>query len=168
MELQMTFSMKVHNVSIGRPQSEHCQRCLDPRSSAGSPFVGDYRRASVIYDVACVERKHSDVAVHLRFYNAMRADGVPTGVHRFECCICKILETMPKKTKADSILPPPTFISIRLSISLDQLRRFCHPLECSLRTTDSGRSCAGATGHDAMSVSQTDAGFVQVGAVKAS
>ena len=45
-------------------------------SSIGSPFVGDYRRASVVHDVACDTRKQPHEAVHLMFYNAMRADGV--------------------------------------------------------------------------------------------
>ena len=42
----------------------------------GSPFVGDYRRASVIHDVACVEKEEPHKAVHLMFYHAMRADQV--------------------------------------------------------------------------------------------
>lgn len=45
-------------------------------SSIGPPFVGDYRRASVIHDVACEERREPHDEVHLVFYNAMRADGV--------------------------------------------------------------------------------------------
>lgn len=45
-------------------------------SLIGSPFVGDYRRASVVHDVACDNRKQPHEAVHLMFYYAMRADGV--------------------------------------------------------------------------------------------
>jgi hypothetical protein len=45
-------------------------------ATVGSPFVGDYRRASVIHDVACGQRRQPHEAVHLMFYSAMRADGV--------------------------------------------------------------------------------------------
>jgi len=42
----------------------------------GSPFVGKYRKASVIHDVYCVtkERPHKDT--HRMFYEAMLASGV--------------------------------------------------------------------------------------------
>ena len=45
----------------------------------GPPFVGDYRRASVVHDVACEKRlaRHQDV--HLMFFRAMRADDVAWG-----------------------------------------------------------------------------------------
>lgn len=42
----------------------------------GSPYVGEYRRASVVHDVACNEEKRSWQSVHRMFYTAMRADGV--------------------------------------------------------------------------------------------
>lgn len=48
----------------------------------GSPFVGKYRRASVIHDVACVERTQTHEAVHRMFYEAMLRDGVAKGKAR--------------------------------------------------------------------------------------
>ena len=42
----------------------------------GSPFTGDYRRASVVHDYYCDVRTEPSDAVHLMFYNACRADGV--------------------------------------------------------------------------------------------
>lgn len=42
----------------------------------GSPFVGRYRRASVIHDVFCKTKALPDFLVHKMFYNAMLADGV--------------------------------------------------------------------------------------------
>ena len=45
----------------------------------GSPFVGKYRRASVIHDVACVERTQPHELVHYMFYEAMLRDGVSKG-----------------------------------------------------------------------------------------
>jgi len=45
-------------------------------STVGSPYVGNYRRASVIHDVACEDQTEPSEAVHLTFYHAMRCDGV--------------------------------------------------------------------------------------------
>jgi hypothetical protein len=42
----------------------------------GSPFTGDYRRASVVHDYYCDVRTEPSDAVHLMFYYACRADGV--------------------------------------------------------------------------------------------
>lgn len=44
-------------------------------SVVGPPFVGDYRRASVLHDVACGEKTRPDKEVHRMFYDAMVADG---------------------------------------------------------------------------------------------
>lgn len=48
-------------------------------SMTGSPFVGKYRRASVLHDVACVERSQKHELVHYMFYEAMLFDGVEKG-----------------------------------------------------------------------------------------
>jgi hypothetical protein len=45
-------------------------------STNGSPFVGDYRRASVLHDVHCSLRTEPHKAVHRMFYDAMLCDGV--------------------------------------------------------------------------------------------
>ena len=45
-------------------------------TTTGSPFVGNYRRASVVHDAACVDQIEPSSAVHRMFYNAMRCDGV--------------------------------------------------------------------------------------------
>lgn len=42
----------------------------------GTPFVGDYRRATVLHDVACVEKIEPPSVVHKMFYEAMLCDGV--------------------------------------------------------------------------------------------
>ena len=42
----------------------------------GSPYAGKYRRASVVHDIACVERVRPWQQVHKAFYNAMKASGV--------------------------------------------------------------------------------------------
>ena len=42
----------------------------------GSPFVGEYRRASVVHDVACDVRTREWQDVHRMFYYAMRTGGV--------------------------------------------------------------------------------------------
>lgn len=48
-------------------------------STNGTPYVGDYRRATVLHDVACVERTRPSADVHRMFYDAMITDGVSTG-----------------------------------------------------------------------------------------
>ncbi|EGV17774.1 S41 family peptidase [Thiocapsa marina] len=45
-------------------------------ATVGPPFVGDYRRATVIHDVGCDEKTATHEEVHRTFYFAMRADGV--------------------------------------------------------------------------------------------
>ena len=45
----------------------------------GSPFVGKYRRASVIHDVYCEDRTEPYQDVHRMFYQAMLADGLSEG-----------------------------------------------------------------------------------------
>jgi len=45
-------------------------------SANGTPYVGDYRRATVLHDVACVERTRPSADVHRMFYDAMVTDGV--------------------------------------------------------------------------------------------
>lgn len=45
-------------------------------SVIGAPFEGQYRKAAIIHDVACVERTRSWQVTHRAFYTAMRAAGV--------------------------------------------------------------------------------------------
>lgn len=45
-------------------------------NSVGPPYVGNYRRATVLHDVACEDKTEPYLAVHRMFYDAMRADGV--------------------------------------------------------------------------------------------
>jgi len=44
-------------------------------SIAGDPFIGTYRRASVLHDAACDARTQPSKVVHRMFYDAMIADG---------------------------------------------------------------------------------------------
>jgi len=48
-------------------------------SLIGAPFSGPYREASVVHDVACVERDRSWQAVHRMFHDACRCGGVSAG-----------------------------------------------------------------------------------------
>lgn len=47
-------------------------------SIIGGPFEGKYRDASVIHDVACVEKRRPWESVHYTFFTAMLASGVST------------------------------------------------------------------------------------------
>ena len=42
----------------------------------GTPYVGDYRRATVVHDVACQDKTRPHEEVHYMFYEAMLCDGV--------------------------------------------------------------------------------------------
>ena len=46
-------------------------------SVVGTPYVGDFRRASVVHDVACDDKTRPHEEVHYMFYEAMLCDGVP-------------------------------------------------------------------------------------------
>ena len=65
---QAPFGARINGASIPRPLW----------SMVGSPYTDDYRRASIVHDVACinveVNRKDADVM----FYNACLAGGCPT------------------------------------------------------------------------------------------
>jgi len=45
-------------------------------TAVGSPFTGEYRKASVVHDVACDARSRPWDAVHRMFYEASRCGGV--------------------------------------------------------------------------------------------
>lgn len=59
-------------------------RCVDGASippvfwsnNLGAPYVGDFRRATVLHDVACQDKTSTHKEVHRMFYDAMRCDGV--------------------------------------------------------------------------------------------
>ncbi len=42
----------------------------------GSPYVGNYRRATVLHDIGCDDKTEPHQAVHSMFYDAMRCDSV--------------------------------------------------------------------------------------------
>ena len=43
-------------------------------SIVGSPFTGNYRRASVVHDIACQDKPLTSDRAHKMFYTAMRCD----------------------------------------------------------------------------------------------
>ncbi|MCK5931494.1 MAG: DUF1353 domain-containing protein [Fulvimarina manganoxydans] len=47
-------------------------------STVGPPFVGDYRRASVVHDHHCEIKTKASAAVHRMFFEACRIGGVPS------------------------------------------------------------------------------------------
>lgn len=48
----------------------------------GGPFEGKYRNASVVHDVACVEKSRPHAEVHRAFYDACRCGGVDERMSR--------------------------------------------------------------------------------------
>ncbi|MGH8714275.1 MAG: DUF1353 domain-containing protein [Casimicrobiaceae bacterium] len=45
-------------------------------SLVGTPYIGDYRRATVVHDVACQDRDRPYEETHYMLYEAMLCDGV--------------------------------------------------------------------------------------------
>ncbi|MGH8851707.1 MAG: DUF1353 domain-containing protein [Casimicrobiaceae bacterium] len=45
-------------------------------SLIGTPYIGDYRRATVVHDIACRDRVRPYEEVHYMLYEAMLCDGV--------------------------------------------------------------------------------------------
>ena len=50
----------------------------------GTPFIGDYRRASVVHDVACERHERTSREAHRMFYEAMLAERYRR--RRARCC----------------------------------------------------------------------------------
>ena len=80
MELTQPFAyIDPHGKRWGAPIGSKINGASIPPSlwsTVGPPYVGDYRRASVVHDVACEEELATSDAAHEMFYYAMRCDGV--------------------------------------------------------------------------------------------
>jgi hypothetical protein len=80
MKLTEDFSyIDPQNKKWGAPKDSVVDGASIPRpfwSFIGGPFEGQYRKASVVHDVACQEKKEPWQDVHLMFYYACRCGGV--------------------------------------------------------------------------------------------
>jgi len=80
MELMQDFSfIDRHGVVWHAPKTSIVDGASIPRffwRYIGSPFVGKYRRASVIHDVYCKTKSRPHDRVHKVFHEMMLADGV--------------------------------------------------------------------------------------------
>jgi hypothetical protein len=108
-----------------------------PRSlwtAVGSPFTGEYRNASVVHAVACVERNRPWQKVHRMFYEACRCGGVGeikakimyAGVYRFgpewttNGTLLAFARTMPEEEEFAQL---KTFVETQ-NPSLEEIERF--------------------------------------------
>lgn len=76
----------------------------------GTPFVGDFRRASVVHDVACDEKKQPYKKVHRMLYDAMICDGVPEA--RAKMMYTAVMLFGPKWNKKGAKIKTATALSI--------------------------------------------------------
>jgi hypothetical protein len=75
-------------------------------SVIGAPFEGQYRKAAIIHDVACVERTRSWQVTHRAFYTAMRAAGV--GETQAKIMYAAVYHFGPRWAEPKSIMLPRT------------------------------------------------------------
>lgn len=75
-------------------------------SVIGAPFEGQYRKAAIIHDVACVERTRSWRATHRAFYTGMRAAGV--GETQAKIMYAAVYHFGPRWAEPKSIMLPRT------------------------------------------------------------
>ena len=86
----------------------------------GTPLVGDYRRASVLHDVACQQKIEPHKAVHRMFYDAMIADGVDE-LHA-QVMYTAVRSFGPKwKTGSAGMLAGEAVLATPRAISIDEL-----------------------------------------------
>lgn len=99
----------------------------------GSPFTGEYRDASVVHDVACIQRKRPWTMVHRMFYYATRSRGVDE--IRAKVMYGAVYHFGPRWGEAGlkSFRPPPT------ERDLERLRTFIEQNNPSLKVIDSFR-----------------------------
>ena len=55
----------------------------------GSPFVGDYRKASIIHDVYCQKKNKPSEKVHQAFCEMLRDSDVPSAKRKLMCFAVK-------------------------------------------------------------------------------
>lgn len=95
-------------------------------SAVGSPFVGDYRRASVVHDVHCVLKQKPHKEVHRMFYDAMMCDGVAPFRAKYMYQAVRLFGPKwgPQKMAAMQILGQEMNILTRnLDMDIDQLEK---------------------------------------------
>ncbi|QTH15316.1 DUF1353 domain-containing protein [Pseudomonas corrugata] len=87
-------------------------------SVVGGPYDGQYRKAAIIHDVACVERTRSWKETHLAFYTAMRAAGVDATTAKI--MYAAVYHFGPRWAEPTRVLLPRTKLKL-VSYSLDEI-----------------------------------------------
>lgn len=87
----------------------------------GSPFVGDYRRASVIHDHFCRTKEEPSQSVHRMFYNAVRADGISLDTARSMYAAVRLFG--PHWISIDGFYGRPRVVELKPSVSDEKLKQ---------------------------------------------
>jgi hypothetical protein len=94
----------------------------------GSPFVGDYRRASVVHDHYCTTKERTWQAVHRMFYDGMIAAGLP--VVQAKVLYGAVYAGGPRWSGVRGAEPgAPQLISVMPEFSADELRELQRRIE---------------------------------------
>jgi hypothetical protein len=91
-------------------------------STVGSPFTGDYRRASVVHDYYCETKERPWQAVHRMFYEGVLAAGVPQ--RQAKVLYAAVYGGGPRWSPIAGAEPgQPAFITITPDLSEEELRK---------------------------------------------
>jgi hypothetical protein len=101
-------------------------------SIIGSPFTGKYRRASVVHDVACVQRSRPWRSVHRMFYDACRCGGV--GEIRAKVMYAAVFHFGPRWEERMGLRPAakPTQRGPKVERGIESLRGFVEVMNPTL------------------------------------
>ncbi|MCY3788477.1 MAG: DUF1353 domain-containing protein [Gemmatimonadetes bacterium] len=100
----------------------------------GSPFVGDYRRASVIHDHFCRTKEEPSQSVHRMFYNAVRADGISSFTARWMYTVVRALG--PRWTSIKGFDGKSRFVELPPSVSEGKLQQILEWVDSENPTLD--------------------------------
>lgn len=91
-------------------------------TTVGSPFTGDYRRASVVHDYYCQTKERTWQSVHRMFYEAVLAGGVPE--RQAKVLYAAVYGGGPRWTPVAGAEPgQPDFIVVRPDLTEAQMRQ---------------------------------------------
>jgi len=91
-------------------------------TAVGDPFIGDYRRASIVHDVACDQMTEPWQDVHRMFYFACRCGGV--GEKRAKIMFGAVWKFGPRWELGKAAVPMAPISEAKMSEDFEALKQF--------------------------------------------